>query len=67
MGLNLILVELVEYLGHSNPLLCGVAYNEVRMDVQVLVLADDNSFRILPILSTRSLLICLDHFGRPSA
>ncbi|KAF2813925.1 protein kinase rad3 [Mytilinidion resinicola] len=27
--LNIILIHLVEYLNHSNPLLCGVAYNEL--------------------------------------
>ena len=28
--LNIILLRLVEYLGHTNPLVCGIAYNEVR-------------------------------------
>ena len=28
--LNLILLKLVEYLGHTNALLCGLAYDEVR-------------------------------------
>ena len=27
--LNIILIDLIEYLGHTNPLLCGIAYNEV--------------------------------------
>ena len=27
--LNIILINLVEYLGHTNPLLCSIAYNEV--------------------------------------
>lgn len=27
--LNLILLKLVEYLGHTNPIVCGVAFNEV--------------------------------------
>ena len=27
--MNLVLVELVKYLGHTNPLICGLAYDEV--------------------------------------
>ncbi len=27
--LNIILLRLVEYLGHTNPLVCGLAYDEV--------------------------------------
>lgn len=30
---NIILLRLVEYLGHTNPYVCAVAYNEVR-DIQ---------------------------------
>lgn len=28
--MNIILLHLVEYLGHSNPFVCAVAYAEVR-------------------------------------
>ena len=27
--MNIVLLRLVEYLGHTNPLICGVAYEEV--------------------------------------
>jgi hypothetical protein len=27
--LNIVLLRLVEYLGHTNPVICGLAYNEV--------------------------------------
>lgn len=27
---NIILLRLLDYLGHSNPYICAVAYNEVR-------------------------------------
>lgn len=28
--MNIILLRLLEYLGHPNPYVCAVAYNEVR-------------------------------------
>lgn len=27
--MNIVLLRLTEYLGHTNPLLCGIAYDEV--------------------------------------
>ncbi len=27
--MNLVLLKLVEYLGHTNPLICGLAFDEV--------------------------------------
>lgn len=30
---NIILLRLLEYLGHPNPYICAVAYNEVRNGV----------------------------------
>lgn len=29
--MNLVLLKLVEYLGHTNPLICGLAYDEVSI------------------------------------
>lgn len=29
---NIILLRLLEYLGHPNPYICAVAYNEVRSE-----------------------------------
>ena len=31
--MNLMILKLVEYLGHTNALLCGLAYDEVSLDL----------------------------------
>ena len=33
--MNIILLRLVEYLGHPNPFICAVAYTEVCVDTHV--------------------------------
>lgn len=31
--MNIVLLRLTEYLGHTNPLLCGIAYDEVSVNL----------------------------------
>ena len=38
--MNLVLLKLVEYLGHTNPLICGLAYDEVGIPIVELFQAD---------------------------
>lgn len=36
--MNIILLRLVEYLGHPNPFIGAVAYTEVRMDPDIVII-----------------------------
>lgn len=38
--MNLVLLKLVEYLGHTNPLICGLAYDEVGISIVECFQAD---------------------------
>jgi serine/threonine-protein kinase ATR len=33
--LNVVLLKLLDYLGHSNPIVSGVAFSEVRFDIHI--------------------------------
>ena len=44
--MNLVLLKLVEYLGHTNALICGLAYDEVGSTLCVKVSCNANSVKI---------------------
>ncbi|CBF79340.1 protein kinase MEC1 [Aspergillus nidulans FGSC A4] len=61
--MNIILLRLVEYLGHPNPFLCGVAYTEISKLAQHLVMSPAGLFR--PFWRTLSVTVVKNLQSRP--
>ncbi|PYH81420.1 protein kinase [Aspergillus uvarum CBS 121591] len=61
--MNIILLRLVEYLGHSNPFVCSIAYTELSRLAQNLSLTPGGLFR--PFWSTISVTVVKSFQSRP--
>ncbi|PYH47273.1 protein kinase MEC1 [Aspergillus saccharolyticus JOP 1030-1] len=61
--LNIILLRLVEYLGHSNPFVCSVAYTELSRLAQNLLVTPAGLFR--PFWRTLSVTVVKNFQSRP--
>ncbi|KAL5332264.1 hypothetical protein BJX70DRAFT_393110 [Aspergillus crustosus] len=61
--LNIILVRLVEYLGHPNPFVCGVVYTELSKLAQQIAITPAALFR--PFWRTLSVIVARNLQTRP--
>ncbi|KAL4976514.1 hypothetical protein BDW66DRAFT_166349 [Aspergillus desertorum] len=61
--MNIILLRLIEYLGHPNPFICGVAYTEILKLAQQLVVSPAGLFR--PFWRTLSVIVVKNLQSRP--
>ncbi|KAI9373995.1 hypothetical protein BJX61DRAFT_532757 [Aspergillus egyptiacus] len=61
--MNIILLRLIEYLGHPNPFICGVAYTELSKLAQQLAITPARLFR--PFWRTLSVTVVKNLQSRP--
>ncbi|KAL4902881.1 hypothetical protein BDW74DRAFT_169409 [Aspergillus multicolor] len=61
--MNIILLRLVEYLGHPNPFTCGVAYSEISKLAQQLAITPAGLFR--PFWRTLAVTVARNLQSRP--
>ncbi|KAL4869315.1 hypothetical protein BDV12DRAFT_185211 [Aspergillus spectabilis] len=61
--LNLILIRLIEYLGHPNPFVCGVVYTELSKLAQQMTVTPAGLFR--PFWRTLSVIVAKNLQTRP--
>ncbi|KAL2832369.1 hypothetical protein BDW59DRAFT_104134 [Aspergillus cavernicola] len=61
--MNIILLRLIEYLGHPNPFICGVAYTELSKLAQQLAVTPAVIFR--PFWRTLSVIVAKNLQSRP--